>query len=44
MKQDEEDLLGRIFEGNESLAFIHNDISELYYEVMLRSYAHVLIN
>ena len=43
MKVDEQDLLGRIFEGNESLAFIHTNISELYYEVMLREYVQILV-
>lgn len=43
MKQDEQDLIGRIFEGNESLAFINTNISDLYYEVMLRNYAQTLV-
>lgn len=43
MKRDEQDLLGRIFEGNESLAFIQENLNELYFEKILKSYVKPLI-
>ena len=43
MKRDERDLLGRIFEGNDSLAFIQDNLHELYYEKILKSYVKPLI-
>lgn len=44
MKQDEQELLGRIFEGNESLAFIQENLSELYYSIILEAYIQPLID